>query len=98
MEEPSAPQRLRLCRKLEWKFDLMSTSFLVSRRSLKPAGGSDMHGWRRALFIHRSRNAAGATDHFHIPTGRLVQTGAQVDIRATPCSTPVAGLSVGIDI
>ena len=80
MEEPNVPKGLLLCRKLGWKFDIMSTSFLVSRRSLKPSTKSDMHSWQRALFIYLSRNAAGATDYFHIPAGRVVEIGAQVNI------------------
>ena len=80
MEEPNVPKGLMLCRKLGWKFDIMSTSFLVSRRSLKAAANSDMLGWQRALFIYLSRNAAGATDYFHIPAGRVVEIGAQVNI------------------
>ncbi|MCC2109388.1 MAG: KUP/HAK/KT family potassium transporter, partial [Hyphomicrobiales bacterium] len=80
MEEPNVPKGLLLCRKLGWKFDIMSTSFLVSRRSLKPAAKSEMHRWQRALFIYLSRNAAGATDYFHIPAGRVVEIGAQVNI------------------
>lgn len=80
MEEPNVPKGLLLCRKLGWKFDIMSTSFLVSRRSLKPAAKSDMHRWQRALFIYLSRNAAGASDYFHIPAGRVVEIGAQVNI------------------
>ena len=80
MEEPNVPRGLLLCRKLGWKFDIMSTSFLVSRRSLKAAAKSDMHAWQRALFIYLSRNAAGATDYFHIPAGRVVEIGAQVNI------------------
>ncbi len=80
MEEPNVPKGLLLCRKLGWKFDIMSTSFLVSRRSLKPAAKSDMHRWQRALFVYLSRNAAGATDYFHIPAGRVVEIGAQVTI------------------
>ena len=80
MEEPNVPKGLMLCRKLGWKFDIMSTSFLVSRRSLKAAVNSDMLGWQRALFIYLSRNAAGATDYFHIPAGRVVEIGAQVNI------------------
>ena len=80
MEEPNVPKGLLLCRKLGWKFDIMSTSFLVSRRSLKPAAKSEMRRWQRALFIYLSRNAAGATDYFHIPAGRVVEIGAQVTI------------------
>lgn len=80
MEEPNVPQGLGLCRKLGWKFDIMSTSFLVSRRSLKLAAKSAMPVWQSRLFMFLARNAAGATDYFHIPAGRVVEIGTQVNV------------------
>ena len=80
MEEPNVPHGLALCRKLGWKFDIMSTSFLVSRRSLKLAAQSAMPAWQSRLFIFLARNAAGATDYFHIPAGRVVEIGTQVNV------------------
>ena len=80
MEEPNIPSAMGLCRKLGWKFDIMSTSFLVSRRSLRPATKSAMPAWQCQLFIFLSLNAASATDYFHIPAGRVVEIGTQVNI------------------
>ncbi len=80
MEEPNIPKALGLCRQLGWTFDVMSTSFLVSRRSLKLAANSGMPGWQSRLFIFLSRNAASATDYFHIPAGRVVEIGTQVNV------------------
>jgi KUP system potassium uptake protein len=80
MEEPNIPRALGLCRTLGWKFDIMSTSFLVSRRSLKLAASSGMPGWQSRLFIFLARNAASATDYFHIPAGRVVEIGTQVNV------------------
>ncbi len=80
MEEPNVPQGLALCRKLGWTFDIMSTSFLVSRRSLKLAARSGMPVWQSRLFMFLARNASGATDYFHIPAGRVVEIGTQVNV------------------
>jgi KUP system potassium uptake protein len=80
MEEPNVPYGLGLCRQLGWKFDIMSTSFLLSRRALRPASRSAMPAWQRALFFFLSRNAANASDYFHIPAGRVVEIGAQVNL------------------
>ncbi len=80
MEDPNIPAGLALCRKLGWKFDIMSTSFLVSRRSLRLSAKSAMPAWQSRLFIYLSRNSAAATDYFHIPAGRVVEIGAQVNI------------------
>jgi KUP system potassium uptake protein len=80
MEEPNVPQGLALCRRLGWKFDIMATSFLVSRRSLRLAASSDMPAWQRRLFLFLARNGAGATDYFRIPAGRVVEIGTQVNM------------------
>src|SRR3954453_7350555 len=37
METPNVPKALAIARKLGWQFDIMSTSFFLSRRALKPA-------------------------------------------------------------
>ncbi len=80
MEEPNVPHGLALCRKLGWTFDIMSTSFLVSRRSLKLAAHSVMPSWQSRLFIVLARNSAAASDYFHIPAGRVVEIGTQMNI------------------
>jgi KUP system potassium uptake protein len=74
------PRALALCAALGWEFDPMSTSFLVSRRALKPAADSPLPLWQNRLFILLNRNAAGATDYFQIPAGRVVEIGTQVNL------------------
>jgi KUP system potassium uptake protein len=80
MESPNVPKALVIARKLGWQFDIMSTSFFVSRRSLKPSAQSGMPVWQDRLFIALSRAANDATDYFQIPTGRVVEVGTQVTI------------------
>jgi KUP system potassium uptake protein len=80
MESPNVPRALGIARKLGWQFDIMSTSFFVSRRSLKMAAKSEMPKWQDRLFIALSRSANDATDYFQIPTGRVVEVGTQVTI------------------
>ncbi|WP_454618453.1 potassium transporter Kup [Bradyrhizobium cenepequi] len=80
MESPNVPKALVIARKLGWQFDIMATSFFVSRRSLKPAAQSGMPLWQDHLFIAMSRSANDATDYFQIPTGRVVEVGTQVTI------------------
>jgi KUP system potassium uptake protein len=80
MESPNVPLALAHARTLGWEFDMMSTSFFVSRRSLKPAPHSFMPRWQDRLFIKLSQSANDATDYFHIPTGRVVEVGTQVTI------------------
>ncbi|WP_027583611.1 potassium transporter Kup [Bradyrhizobium sp. Ai1a-2] len=80
MESPNVPKTLAIARKLGWQFDIMSTSFFLSRRSLKPAAHSGMPRWQDHLFIALSRSSNDATDYFQIPTGRVVEVGTQVTI------------------
>jgi len=79
IESPNIPKALALGRKLGWKFDIMSTSFFLSRRSLKPGPKSNLlRFWQDRLFTRLARNASDATEYFHIPTGRVVEIGTQV--------------------
>lgn len=80
MEQPNIPRALASCRKQGWKFDIMTTSFFLSRRSLKAAPNSGMPMWQDRLFIGLARSAADATEYFQIPTGRVVEIGTQVAI------------------
>jgi KUP system potassium uptake protein len=80
METPNVPKALAIARKLGWQFDIMSTSFFVSRRALKPSSQSGMPRWQDRLFIGLSRSANDAIDYFQIPTGRVVEVGTQVTI------------------
>jgi KUP system potassium uptake protein len=80
METPNVPKALAIARKLGWHFDIMSTSFFLSRRTLKPAPHSGMPRWQDRLFIALTRVANDATDYFQIPTGRVVEVGTQVTV------------------
>ncbi|THF59656.1 potassium transporter Kup [Ollibium composti] len=80
MEQPNIPRALAICRKQGWKFDIMTTSFFLSRRSLKTSPNSGMPLWQDKLFIGLARTAADATEYFQIPTGRVVEIGTQVAI------------------
>ncbi|MFL6813907.1 MAG: potassium transporter Kup [Bradyrhizobium sp.] len=80
METPNVPQALAIARKLGWSFDIMSTTFFLSRRTLRPADASHMPRWQDRLFIALGRTANDATDYFQIPTGRVVEVGTQVKV------------------
>ena len=80
MEQPNVPKALAIARRSGWTFDIMSTSFFLSRRLLKPAAKSGMPRWQDRLFISLTRTANDATDYFQIPTGRVVEVGTQVTV------------------
>jgi KUP system potassium uptake protein len=78
MEDPHIPRALAKCRKIGLKFDTMTTSFFLSRRSLKPTRDSGMPFWQDRLFIALARSATDATGYFSLPTSRVVEIGTQV--------------------
>ena len=80
MEQPNVPKALAIARKHGWHFDIMSTSFFLSRRTLRPSPKSGMPSWQDHLFIALARSAGDATDFFQIPTGRVVEVGTQVAV------------------
>ncbi len=80
MESPNVPKGLAMLRKQGFKFDIMSTSFFLSRRSIKASPQSGMPIWQDNLFIGLTKSATDATDFFQIPTGRVVEVGTQVTV------------------
>jgi KUP system potassium uptake protein len=79
-ESPDVPRALLACKKLGLKHDIMSTSFFLSRRSLKVAQHSLMPHWQDVLFVALSRQAVDAAAYFQIPANRAVEVGTQVTI------------------
>jgi KUP system potassium uptake protein len=80
MESPRVPVALVALRKSGVKFDIMTTSFFLGRRTLKTAANSGMPRWQDKLFVALSKQSANATDFFSIPSDRVVELGAQVTI------------------
>src|SRR5262249_16271105 len=80
MERPNVPRALAAARKLGWQFEIMSTSFFLSRRALRLAVRSGMPRWQDRLFIGLARSSNDATDYFQIPTDRVVEVGTQVTV------------------
>jgi KUP system potassium uptake protein len=80
METPNIPKALAGARKLGWKYEIMETSFFLSRRSIKPATPSKMNLWQDRIFIMMANNAVDATEYFRIPKDRVVEVGTQLGI------------------
>jgi KUP system potassium uptake protein len=62
------------------EFNLMDTSFFVARDTIVPSANPGMSLWREKLFGWMMQNAAKPSDFFKIPTNRLVELGAKVEI------------------
>ena len=80
MESPNVPKGLAALRKQGFKFDIMSTSFFLSRRSIKASPQSGMPMWQDNFYIGLTKSATDATSFFQIPTGRVVEVGTQVTV------------------
>ena len=80
-EDPDVPARLARAARVGVVFDMMDTTFFVSRESI--VAGTRRPGmalWREKLFVLMARNAMPATAFFRIPGNRLIELGAQVEI------------------
>jgi KUP system potassium uptake protein len=80
MEAPNVPKALAIARKHGWTFDIMSTSFFLSRRSVRADARSHMPLWQDRLFIFLAQNADDASSYFQLPTERVVEIGTQVTV------------------
>jgi KUP system potassium uptake protein len=80
MESPRVPAALAAMRKAGFKYDIMTTSFFLGRRSIKESATSEMPAWQDKLYVALTKQAANATDFFSIPSDRVVELGAQLTI------------------
>ena len=80
-EDPNIPLALTQCTREGLGFDMMDTTFFLSRETIvADARRPGMALWRDKLFAFLSRNAMPATAFFQIPGNRLIELGAQVEI------------------
>jgi KUP system potassium uptake protein len=62
-------------------FDMMSTSFFLSRQIVAPSpGGSFLARWSERLYAAMARNAGSAADYFNLPANRVIELGTKVQI------------------
>ena len=81
MEDPDVPSALLQCSRFGESFDMMETSFYLSRESVIPRlSRGRITRWRGKLFALMSKNATSATDFFRIPANRVVELGTQLVI------------------
>ena len=80
MQETDVPAALSRREMCGGPFDMMKTSFFLSRQTLLSAENPGMMVWREKLFAWMMRNAATPMEFFRLPTNRVVELGSQVEI------------------
>lgn len=80
MEETDIPAALAHAPMCGGPFEMMKTSFFLSRQTLVPSEKPGMMIWREKLFAWMMRNAASAMEFFRLPTNRVVELGSQLEI------------------
>ncbi|NDV13256.1 potassium transporter Kup [Crenobacter caeni] len=79
-ETPNVNELLELAEVHGLAFEVMDTSFFLSRESLISTERPGMARWREKLFVWMSKNALKATDFFQIPANRVVELGSQIEL------------------
>jgi KUP system potassium uptake protein len=74
------PLALKMCDRAGLEFDMMETSFFISRQTVISTVGGGMALWRERLYAAMSRLARDAADYFRLPRNRVIELGAQVEI------------------
>jgi KUP system potassium uptake protein len=79
-EDPDVPDTMDAIQACGLPFEIMDTTFFLSRESIVATDRPGMARWRDKLFVFMQRNATPATAFFQIPGNRLVELGTQVEI------------------
>jgi len=80
VEETDVPAALRQAQMCGGPFDMMQTSFFLSRQTLIASEHPGMALWREKMFAWMLRNSATAMEFFRLPTNRVVELGSQLEI------------------
>lgn len=79
-ETPNLARALQLCRQHGVLFDMMSTSFFLSRRKLVAEGRFGMPLWQDRIYINLAAFAADPSDFYHLPRDRVVELGSRMAV------------------
>jgi KUP system potassium uptake protein len=78
--DPDVPEALKLLEGRGIPLPEMDTSYFLSRDIVIPTFGDGMPMWREKLFASMHRNASAAADFLNLPSNRIVELGAKVEI------------------
>jgi KUP system potassium uptake protein len=82
METANVPAILARCESEGIRSEKMHTTYYLGRERLipNPHSKARLASWRKKLFVFMSRNSRSATEFFGIPSNRVVELGAQLEL------------------
>jgi KUP system potassium uptake protein len=82
METPNVPDILGRAKEAGIRSEKMHTTYYLGRERLipNPHSKARLASWRKKLFVFMSRNSRSATEFFGIPSNRVVELGAQLEL------------------
>jgi KUP system potassium uptake protein len=79
-DEVDLPRALETCRADGLVFETSETSYFLSRATVVPTPGKGMALWRERLFGIMLHNVGNVAAYFKLPTNRVIELGARVEI------------------
>lgn len=81
-DRPDVPKALGLCAQHGIEFEMLRTSFFLSRETVIPSArvSTGMAMWRDRVFAAMARNSGSVVEYFNLPTNRVIELGTQVEI------------------
>ncbi len=79
-DEPDIPAALAECDHCGEPFNLLETSFFLSRETLIATELPGMALWREKVFVSMARNAQHTMNFFKIPPNRVIELGTQIEL------------------
>jgi KUP system potassium uptake protein len=80
VETPNVPKLLDLALIEGLEIDMATVTFVMGRETLIATDRPGMAKWRESLFAFMSRNAGRAAAFFGIPSERVLEVGAQIEL------------------
>jgi KUP system potassium uptake protein len=79
-EDPAVPDVLARLRREQLDIDPAQTTFFLGRETLLATERPGMALWRERLFARMARNAQRATKFFRLPSDRVCELGAEIEL------------------
>ncbi|MFZ2656184.1 MAG: potassium transporter Kup [Victivallales bacterium] len=79
-EDPDIPDALKDLQDIGFKIDLNRITYILGRETLVIQPTTMLKMWRRKLFSFMSKNSYDASTFYHLPPGKVIEYGLQVEL------------------